>query len=184
MGWDCCHFLTAVWSKQKSENLTFSDGLTKFDGIKPFKCEICHITFSNKSHLSNHVESKHEGKKPSFKCSVCTKKFTTNGGLISHISLVHERKIPSRCEICNVETKALKHHIQSVNEGKKNHFCNICSYSSFQKGAVDSHILSVHEGQKPYICDLCNRSRIPQNLDCRLKEVFYKSERSRNIKKP
>ena len=27
-------------------------------------------------------------------------------------------------------------------------------------------------------------TRITQNLDCRLKEVFYKSEKSQNIKKP
>ena len=40
------------------------------EGEKPFKCELCECTSTNKQHLSQHVQAVHEGKKPSH-CECC-----------------------------------------------------------------------------------------------------------------
>ena len=56
---------------------------------KPFKCNICDASFTQKGNLNGHVASIHEGKKP-FKCSICDASFTKKGHLDGHVALVHE----------------------------------------------------------------------------------------------
>ena len=42
---------------------------------KPFKCDICSYSFSEKRSLKKHIASVHEGKKP-FKCDLCEYSFS------------------------------------------------------------------------------------------------------------
>ena len=44
--------------------------LSVHDGKKPFKCEVCDYSCSQKGHLNRHIASVHEGMKP-FKCEKC-----------------------------------------------------------------------------------------------------------------
>ena len=56
---------------------------------KPFKCNICDVSFKQKGHLKGHLESVHEGKKP-FKCNICEVSFARKEQLNKHIGSVHE----------------------------------------------------------------------------------------------
>ena len=47
-------------------------------------------------------------------------------------------------------------HVESVHEGKKPFKCDICDYSSSQKGHLKTHVASVHEGQKTFKCHICD----------------------------
>ena len=56
---------------------------------KPFKCNVCDKSFSQKGSMSTHMASIHEGKKV-FKCKVCEKTFSQKSIMIRHMSSVHE----------------------------------------------------------------------------------------------
>ena len=42
------------------------------EGKKPFKCEICDVTFAKKGHMKNHISSIHE-REGSLKCKFSKK---------------------------------------------------------------------------------------------------------------
>ena len=90
---------------------------------KPFKCDMCDYSFSEKGSLKKHIASVHEGKK-SFKCDLCDYSCSHKSAMSQHTLAVHEGKKPFKCEICD--------------------------YSSSLKGRVKQHILSVHEGYNPF----------------------------------
>jgi uncharacterized Zn-finger protein len=50
------------------------------EGKKPFKCNICDVTFFQKGDLTKHGKTVHEGKKP-HKCNGCDKAFSQKGSL-------------------------------------------------------------------------------------------------------
>ena len=58
---------------------------------KPYKCNVCYVSFDKTSSLKNHMESVHEGKKP-FKCPTCDANFAQKGTLKIHLTLVHKDK--------------------------------------------------------------------------------------------
>ena len=47
---------------------------TVHEGKKPFKCDICNFSCSQKSNMKKHVAAVHEGNKP-FKCAICDYSF-------------------------------------------------------------------------------------------------------------
>ena len=67
---------------------------------KPFKCDICGYSFSEKGSLKKHITSVHEGKKP-FKCDLCDYSFSRKDNMNNHIASVHKGKKQFKCEICD-----------------------------------------------------------------------------------
>ena len=65
---------------------------------KPFKCDMCDYSFSEKGSLKKHIASVHEGKKP-FNCSICGYNCSEKGTLKKHIASVHEGKKVIKCTI-------------------------------------------------------------------------------------
>ena len=73
-------------------------------GAKPYKCQFCEHTFSQKIYMARHVLSMHETKK-SFKFEPCDYWFSGKAALNKHIVSVHEGKKPFRCGICDYPLK-------------------------------------------------------------------------------
>ena len=65
---------------------------------KPFKCDICDYSFSQKSDLKKHHESVHEGKRP-FKCEICEKTFNRKTNMATHVAKVHGMNPSSKLAI-------------------------------------------------------------------------------------
>ena len=113
---------------------------------KPFKCTVCSASFARNSHLTQHIESVHEGKKP-FKCKICDAGFTAKQSLKWHISSIHEGNKSFKCSFCkaNFSLKCnLDRHIASVHEKVKPFDCNICDATFSLKSNLNTHIAMVH----------------------------------------
>jgi uncharacterized Zn-finger protein len=71
---------------------------TVHEGKKPFKCDICDYSFSEKGSLNKHIKSVHDGNNR-YKCEICEKTFSLMQSMKLHFSRVHEQKKPTR-KIC------------------------------------------------------------------------------------
>lgn len=80
-----------------------SQGKKHFDQVhlkikseKRFECDLCSFKTYHKSHLIDHIESRHVGNK--YNCKQCDAEFNNQGSLNYHIRSKH--RINS-CKICN-----------------------------------------------------------------------------------
>lgn len=74
--------------------------LTSDSNQKIFDCQICGTSFSQKSHLTQHLRTVHEKLRP-HKCQQCPMAFAKRYDLNSHVDAVHSKERPHRCEECN-----------------------------------------------------------------------------------
>ena len=145
----------------KDDPLNISDAQAKDWKEKPYFCNKCNKRYKQKTHLSAHVSSIHEGKRP-YKCSVCEATYTANTNLKLHIYTVHKKKKgkkdpalvekkENQCHICNNNydsNAALKRHIDFVHQRKNVVKCQICDTDFSENGSLKRHIRTVHEGKK------------------------------------
>ena len=75
------------------------------EGKKPFKCDLCDYSCSQKDTMKRHVVLVHEEKKP-FKCDICDYRCSLKGTMKTHVVLVHEEKKHSN--VTFVTTTVLK----------------------------------------------------------------------------
>ena len=85
-----CNLRVQLLPKDNFENTCWISSWEK----RPFKCDICHHSCSQKGDLKKHIESVHEKKKP-FKCDICEKTFNRKDNMATHVSKVHEGTNPS-----------------------------------------------------------------------------------------
>ena len=57
------------------------------EGKKPFQCNICEYSTSQKQHLQTHIESVHQGNR--FNFQTCDSNFSDEMSLIKHIVFIH-----------------------------------------------------------------------------------------------
>jgi len=91
-------------------------------------------------------------------CKECEKCFSTTSGLKSH-ERTHTKEQPFTCEHCGKQFKfcgALRHHVNSLHEGRKDFLCHICGKCFAEKVARDNHI-RVHTGERPFRCEICGK---------------------------
>ena len=84
-----------------------------------FKCHQCDKSYAHGSHLTSHIQSKHEGIK--YACDQCDHQATQQTNLITHIKSKHEG-IKYACDKCEYQANFqsnLIHHIQSKHESAK-----------------------------------------------------------------
>lgn len=125
-------------------------------GEKPFQCEICKNSFTQKHDLEDHMKN-HTGE-ILFPCEICECSFTRKCYLQAHMRS-HSEKIPFQCEICKLSFK-LKHHLEEhmiIHTGKKQFFCEICKSSYSGITVLNRHMKEIHAKEK-FQCEMCESS--------------------------
>ena len=134
---------------------------TVHEGVKQIckhKCKLCDKAFGSESKLNDHISGIHEGIKNHI-CSHCGAAYASLNGLEFHIRAKHEGQAYN-CEKCDKSFNTriyLKHHIETVHEGKRKYNCEYCGKTFAHKEGMNCHIKTVHEGIR-YQCDYCDKS--------------------------
>ncbi|XP_044740051.1 zinc finger protein 568-like [Chrysoperla carnea] len=97
-------------------------------GEKPFSCDICKKTFTEKSSLVKHKQI-HSGQKQ-FLCDICNKTFSQQGNLVAH---------------------------KRIHSGEKPFSCDICKKTFTEKSNLVKH-KKIHSGENSFACDICNKT--------------------------
>ena len=102
---------------------------------KPFNCEICDYSCTQKDEMTQHVSSVHKKKKP-FQCDICNYSCFLNHDIKKHFESVHEEKKSFKCDVQNEKT-----HIQNnpSNDGDDKESSN-----QLIKGFLKNQILLFH----------------------------------------
>lgn len=110
-----------------------------------FVCDICEYKATRQTHLTLHIESKHEGIR--YGCNICPFKTITNNFLKVHKQFAHEGK-RFECNSCDFKTKLQiqRKHNELVSAGKVVVFsCDLCSYKAFFERSLKEHVQTQHE---------------------------------------
>ena len=119
------------------------------------ECQICHMTFSDQSAISNlktHLSSVHrQGDVTEFQCDICCKVFVIKGRYDGHMATVHGvgdyKRFP--CNVCGKvlrEKSILNEHMVSVHDiGDRTELtCKICSLVVASKRSLTRHMDRLH----------------------------------------
>jgi uncharacterized Zn-finger protein len=63
-----------------------------FSDLKPFKCDSCHMGFTQQTDVQRHFDRIHKKLKP-FTCELCQEKFARNYELKQHLKTAHAETI-------------------------------------------------------------------------------------------
>ena len=123
-------------------------------GEKPFQCDMCNATFKQLSHLTTHRRT-HTLERP-FICNSCPARFTQSSSLKRHIR-THTGVKPYQCKTCDfafTDKRNLTRHMMT-HAGVRPFTCPECPAKFTQRVDLTRHRLS-HSGLKPYKCNICN----------------------------
>ena len=118
-------------------------------GEKPFQCETCQRSFSQKSSLNSHMKT-HQviREKPSkrFECDICDHKATTKQNLTSHRT-THTGERPFKCDVCDFSLTRKEHLIthMRIHNDEKPFECEYCSYRCNQRWNLTQHMRTCKE---------------------------------------
>ncbi|XP_061192084.1 zinc finger protein 239-like [Saccostrea echinata] len=127
-----------------------------------FPCEVCKKSYSTKSFLRIHKESKHE--KRVFMCEECGGVFTSKENLNVHKRKHSEKNTSHRdmyqivCDVCGKTVKSHNRwrHMRTHSKTKALK-CAVCGRGFNEKEQLDKHSRT-HTGEKPYKCKTCPKA--------------------------
>ncbi len=122
---------------------------------RPFKCEMCYMTFSQSDSLTRH-KTIHFVKQ--FRCDTCGKSFSQKNILTMH-KRIHTGEKPYSCGICEkafIKSNDLVRH-KRIHTGEKPYSCITCKKDFRTNGELTLH-KRIHTGEKPHSCKLCYKS--------------------------
>ncbi|CRK86917.1 CLUMA_CG000738, isoform A [Clunio marinus] len=153
--------------------------------VNLFSCSLCRKTFKLKrnleSHICRYVQELNDSQQFTH-CQVCGKIFKYAFRL-KHHQRVHLNSKHYQCDICGKEmmkrSRVVRHMNTHIEKKRRDHHCDICKTSYFDKHSLRKHILHCHE-DKPFSCTSCGKSyKLEQNLKyhiCNSVKKSYKSQ--------
>jgi len=128
---------------------------------KKYNCNLCPMTFNDKSLLATHQFTHSE----KFTCRICRKIFVSKLELKTHRSVYHKKVKPFECSYCKkcFESRpGLEQHVR-IHTGEKPFQCKYCLRRFVQKGHLTKHLASRQNREaKPFACHLCCRRFISE----------------------
>ena len=130
---------------------------------------------SNPIVKSKPLENAMENPKVKYECTICDPKklFCTLEKFQAHTKHWHSKSTTSyvRCKVCSkiLKRTSIKTHMDTVHEGVRRFFCELCGNSYTSGPALRNHIKAQHEKKWEYKCSKCERS---YNTKATLKQHF------------
>jgi KRAB domain-containing zinc finger protein len=157
---------------QASSQQSNVKSIVKKEEGKRFACDLCSYVATQRSSLSRHKMTQHEGiRAPSVKsgklydCEVCPYQSTQMATLKRHTMARHSgaQHPCDKCEYIGTTPYNLRLHQKSKHEGIR-YTCDICGFQATQTGGLKRHTIAKHtSAQHP--CDKCEYlGTTPYNL--------------------
>ncbi|KAH8288469.1 hypothetical protein KR054_003190, partial [Drosophila jambulina] len=144
-------------SKKKREKETRSS--TASGRQRQYLCDICGKSYTQSSHLWQHLRF-HQGVKP-FVCpeEKCDRKFTIRPDLNDHIRKCHTGERPFHCLVCGKRflTGSVFYQHRLIHRGERRYECEECGKRFYRADALKNH-QRIHTGEKPFSCLFCTKT--------------------------
>ncbi|XP_058818436.1 testis-specific zinc finger protein topi-like [Topomyia yanbarensis] len=125
---------------------------------RPYLCELCGKTYTQSSHLWQHLRF-HNGVRP-FTCpeAGCNRSFTIRPDLKDHIRKCHTGERPYHCALCDKRflTGSVYYQHRLIHRGERRYGCEECGKRFYRADALKNH-QRIHSGEKPFSCPHCEK---------------------------
>ena len=167
----------------KPKKFKSNDTKQMFQGVKPFKCEICSAGFMKKINLIRHIKVIHKEVKPS-NSGIYDANFTFKRTVKKHKATVHEGQkrnihFDKRIEICdslptaptkisseNAAVNLIKQNSKERMTNPRRRSCTYCDQTFSNQGNLNRHVRRDHESKK-FQCTECSKQFATNlNLKC------------------
>lgn len=131
---------------------------------KPFKCQICLVTFKSKAQIDLHMKTHQRFMTEVTKCNVCSESFQSHHLMNAHIINAHieicEDNRSFKCMVCDKISKtnheAIKHMRMHKDDGKFK--CYRCEKVYHDQRSLSEHYIQTHKIEKRFECQICEKA--------------------------
>ncbi|KAL7730407.1 hypothetical protein ACLKA6_016636 [Drosophila palustris] len=145
--------------KKREKEIRNVGNPTTVGRLRQYLCDICGKSYTQSSHLWQHLRF-HQGVKP-FVCQEenCGRKFTIRPDLNDHIRKCHTGERPYHCLVCGKRflTGSVFYQHRLIHRGERRYECDECGKRFYRADALKNH-QRIHTGEKPYDCPFCTKT--------------------------
>ena len=125
----------------------FIPNQAEHEGICPYKCDICSMTFKTAHEFRKHKGTEHSD--VAHDCKICGKSFSYRAKLKDH--MLRHQEPEFQCSMCAqrfIYERQLAAH-ERKHRGEKTYSCTVCSSSFYNSTGLGQHMRGVHKISGP-----------------------------------